>query len=296
MTDPSKDWVRLSSPDLSLEVDPMGAQLSSLRDGVGRDLLWDGDPRVWAGRAPLLFPIVGALVNGEYRLGARSYKLPRHGFARGKRFDIVESSAQRATFLLTADATTHAVYPFQFELRVQFELRGTRLTVTTRVLNAGVEDMPASVGYHPAFRWPLPFGQERGAHVIEFARDEPAGIRRLDSAGLLTSARHATPIVDRRLVLNDALFQEDVIIWDEFNSRSATYGSNAGPRLKVTFPDAEYLGLWSKPGAPFVCIEPWHGIADPQGFSGDFTEKPGITNIAPGASLETVLEVALLTS
>lgn len=296
MADPSNAWIRMSSAELSIEVDPLGAQLSSLRDSAGRDLLWTGDPSVWAGRAPLLFPIVGALVDGTYRLGARNYKLPRHGFARGKRFDVIDASARRATFLLRADAATLEVYPFQFELQVHFVLDGATLTVTTRVFNAGAEEMPASVGYHPAFRWPLPFGQERSAHVVEFEHDEPAGIRRLDAAGLLTAVRHPTPIVDRRLVLKDALFQEDVVIWDEFNSHSVTYGSRVGPRLKVAFPDAEYLGLWSKPGAQFVCIEPWHGIADPQGFSGDFTAKPGIAIIAPGASLETRLEVALLTS
>jgi galactose mutarotase-like enzyme len=233
-------------------------------------------------------------VDGTYRLGSRRYRLPRHGFARGKRFDMIDSSARHATFLLKADAATLQVYPFQFELQVHFALADATLTVTTRVFNAGVGDMPASVGYHPAFRWPLPGGQKRSAHVIEFERDEPAGIRRLDSAGLVTAVRHRSPIVDRRLALDDALFQEDVIIWDQFNSRSVVYGSATGPRLKVTFPDAEYLGLWSKPGAEFVCIEPWRGIADPQGFTGDFTSKPGIALIAPGAPLETRFEVAIM--
>ncbi|TIP33844.1 MAG: aldose 1-epimerase family protein, partial [Mesorhizobium sp.] len=41
---------------------------------------------------------------------------------------------------------------------------------------------------------------------------------------------------------------------------------------------------WSKPGgAPFLCIEPWHGIASPADFDGEFADKPGVMLIEPGA-------------
>ena len=278
---------------LTAAIDPLGAQLSALRDRHGRDLLWDGNPAVWSGRAPLLFPIVGALAGGHYRLDATSYSLPRHGFARGKLFDVVDASATRARFRLRADEATLQAYPFRFELVQQFDLHEATLTLTASVRNLGDTPMPASIGYHPAFRWPLPYGLPRSAHFIEFAGDEPAPMRRLDAAGLLTATPHPTPVVGRRLALDDALFQADVMIFDQLQSRSVTYGAGAGPAIHVRYPDSAYLGVWSKPGAPFVCIEPWRGIADPVGFAGDFRTKPGVFMVAPGSSVPITLSISL---
>ena len=294
MSEQQIPWVSLRSRNLSAEINPLGAQLSVLRDETGRDLLWDGDPSVWNGRSPLLFPIVGTLVGGKYRLGSTTYDLPRHGFARGKLFDIVASGPAAATFRLTADDASLRVYPFQFELEVRYALDGPTLSVTASVRNAGDEEMPASFGYHPAFRWPLPFGQARSSHFIEFASDEPAPIRRLNAAGLVTAQRHPSPIDHRRLALTDALFQDDVIIFDEIRSRSVTYGADAGPRILIQFADAPYLGLWTKPQANFICIEPWRGMADFAGFSGDFRTKTGVFMVAPGAAMPTVLAITLL--
>ncbi len=287
-------WVALASGDLTAEINPLGAHLSALRDRAGRDLLWDGDPSFWTGRAPLLFPIVGTLACGCYRLGSKTYNLPRHGFARGKRFDVVDATSASAAFRLKADESSLPVYPFRFELEVQFALDGPTLSVTTYVRNAGDEDMPASFGYHPGFRWPLPFGRARSSHFIEFAGDEPAPIRRLDADGLVSPERRPTPISRRRLALEDSLFQNDVLILDEIRSRSVTYGADEGPRLRMNFPDSPYLGLWTKPGANFICIEPWHGIADPVGFSGDFRAKPGVFMLAPGAALPITMAITLL--
>jgi galactose mutarotase-like enzyme len=156
--------------------------------------------------------------------------------------------------------------------------------------------MPASFGYHPGFRWPLPFGHARSAHFIEFECDEPAPARRIDSAGLLTAERHPTPITQRRLALADSLFQDDVLIFDQVNSRSVLYGSNDGPRIKIGFPDAPYLGVWTKPGAQFICIEPWHGITDPEGFSGEFTDKPGVFALKGAGSFCTRMDITLMES
>jgi galactose mutarotase-like enzyme len=289
-------WVSISSDKLVAEIDPLGAQLSSLKNSAALDLLWNGDPKVWAGRAPLLFPIVGVLVGGAYRLGTNTYRLPRHGFARGKLFSIASRNPSAAVFKLTADESSLQVYPFQFELEVRYELNGATLSVTTWIRNRGSTAMPASFGHHPGFRWPLPFGQARSAHFIEFEADEPAPARRIDSAGLLTPERHPTPIIQRRLALADSLFQDDVLIFDQINSRSVLYGSNDGPRVKVGFPDAAYLGVWTKPGAPFVCIEPWHGVTDPEGFSGDFKDKPGVFVVDASGSFCTRMNITLVDS
>jgi galactose mutarotase-like enzyme len=287
------NWVKISSGVLSAEIDPHGAQLSRLCDAESRDLLWDGNAAVWAGRAPILFPIVGVVAGGKYRLANNSYELSRHGFARGKDFSIAALNADSATFKLSADASTLEAYPFQFELLVQFALRSTTLSVTTTIRNLGNEAMPASFGYHPAFRWPLPFGGERSSHTIEFETDEPEAVRRIDAAGLLTPAPHATPIKQRRLLLADALFENDVLILDRVRSRSVSYGGERGPRLRIGLEGAPYLGLWMKPGAQFICIEPWHGITDPVGFTGDFKDKPGVFVVGAGLDLALPMTITL---
>jgi galactose mutarotase-like enzyme len=294
MSDPPRTWVSISSGELIAEIDPHGAQLSALRTPDGADLLWNGDPSIWAGRAPLLFPIIGVLAGGFYRLGSAHYALSRHGFARNKRFLLADRSAAAASFRLGPDASTLAVYPFQFELQTRFELRGATLTVSTEIHNRGDTAMPASFGYHPGFRWPLPFGLPRASHIVRFESDEPAPVRRIDAGGLLTPMRHPTPIANRQLVLTDALFHDDVLILDRVESRAVVYGGSEGPKLRIGFPDAEYLGLWTKPGAPFICIEPWHGITDGQGYTGDFMEKPGIFIVTPGGLLTAKMDITLL--
>ncbi|HEX3914062.1 MAG TPA: aldose 1-epimerase family protein [Steroidobacteraceae bacterium] len=294
MPDRARSWLPLTGGELCAAVDPYGAQLSLLQDADGRDLLWNGDPQLWAGRAPLLFPIVGVLAGGRYRLGSESYALSRHGFARDRLFSVESSDAASASLRLRADDSTLQIYPFQFQLDLHYACLGATFSVRASIRNLGSTDMPASFGYHPGFLWPLPYGEARAAHFIEFESDEPAAVRRIDGAGLLRAEHVATPIANRRLPLADALFQEDVLILDQVRSRSVTYGGSRGPRIRVSFPDTPYLGFWSKPGAPFVCIEPWHGVTDPQGFSGDFTEKPGVVLVRPGAALDARMDITLL--
>jgi galactose mutarotase-like enzyme len=293
MADQQQEWIAIRSDTLAARIDPLGAQLSSLRDAANRDLLWNGDPAVWNGRAPLLFPIVGMLAGGRYRLGAREYSLPRHGFARGRRFEVIESHDSSAAFRLAADAETRALYPFEFELEARFSIEKSELSMGVSVRNLGNTDMPASFGYHPALRWPLPYGEPRGEHGLEFETDEPDPIRRLDSDGLLSPSPVATPVAGRRLALDDGLFEKDVVIFDRVRSRSLIYGARRGARIRVRFPDTPYLGVWSKPKAPFVCIEPWHGFSDPAGYSGDFSAKPGVFMVPPKSAKTMSMSMTL---
>jgi galactose mutarotase-like enzyme len=279
---------------MNVEIDPQGAQLSTLRDHAGRDLLWNGDPAVWSGRAPVLFPIVGSLAGGAYHLGGSTYRLGRHGFARGKPFTIVAYTATSALLRLSADASTLEVYPFPFELDLRFTLEEEMLAVRMEVRNTGTQELPASLGFHPGFRWPLPYDQPRAAHFLEFDEEEPDPARRINADGLVTPERHPTPIKDRRLVLDDTLFQNDALIFDQIKSRSVTYGADHGPRIQVSFPDSPFLGVWTKPGAPFICIEPWQGVSDSQGFTGEFPQKTGIFTVAPGATHALNVTITLL--
>jgi galactose mutarotase-like enzyme len=236
---------------------------------------------------------VGSLAGGMYCIADKTYALSRHGFARRKPFEVLSTSPAAVLLCLKADDETLALYPFRFQLQVRFEIAGSTLLVTTSVRNDGGEPMPASFGYHPAFRWPLPFGAARQVHALEFDLEEPAPIRRLNAAGLVTPVRYPTPVHARRLLLDDQLFIDDVMILDALRSHRVSYGADTGPRLTLQFPDTPYLGLWSKPGAPFICIEPWHGMADPLGFAGDFTKKPGVFIVPPGGQREFRMEVTL---
>ena len=290
----ARDTVAIASAELSAEVAPLGAELVRLTDAAGNELQWSGDPAVWQGRAPILFPIVGMLANGRYRFDGTEYAMPKHGFARHSRFEVVARSANAATFRLEASAETRAVYPFAFRLDIAFALTGATLRMAAAITNGGDRPMPASFGFHPAFRWPLPYGEPRDGHDIRFAQAEPEPIRRIDADGLLTPARQQTPVVDDRLALRDELFVADALIFDRLRSRRLSYGAGRGPRLAVAFDDMPLLGVWTKPGAGFVCIEPWQGIADPQGFAGDIRDKPGIVEIAPGAMREFAMQVTLV--
>jgi len=271
--------VTISSPALSARISPLGAELVRLQNRDGLDLLWDGDPAFWTGRSPLLFPIVGEAKGNRIKVAGSEYDIGRHGFARTSTFALVASDAAHCTWRLEASAATRRHYPFDFRLDVTYRIEGAALYMTAEVSNTGDGVMPASFGFHPALRWPLPYGKPRAAHEIVFERDEPAPVRRpID--GLLSSVRYPTPVRDRRLVLHDGLFEDGAIVFDRLASRSLVYGE----LVRVAFPRMPHLGIWTKPGAGYVCIEPWQGHASPEGFDGELADKPGMVAIPPGAS------------
>jgi galactose mutarotase-like enzyme len=281
MLDPTP-LVRIAGDALSAEINPFGAELHSLRDSAGRDLLWHGDPAIWNGRAPILFPVVGAVAGGVIRVDGRAYPMAKHGFARRKAWQIVQHSADAATFRLEPDAETRAAYPFDFRLDLRFAIEGAGLSMTATLSNPGDVALPASFGFHPALLWPLPGGAPRDAHRVVFAEAEPAPIRRIDADGLLRPAPEPTPVEGRDLIVRDALFEDDAMIFDMLASHRLRFGAPGGMVLDVAFPGMPLLGIWTKPGAPYLCIEPWQGVADPEGFAGEFRDKPGVISVPPG--------------
>ena len=162
----NRPLISIASSALSAEIDPLGAQLFALRDESGLDLLWDGDPAIWTGRAPILFPIVGLLIGGRYRIDGQTRRLGKHGFARHKVFDVIDETPSSATFRLRPDEETLESYPFQFELDVRFTCKDATLTLLAEVRNLDAVALPASFGFHPALRWPLPYGAPRAEHKV----------------------------------------------------------------------------------------------------------------------------------
>ena len=284
----------ITSGEISARIDPLGAELVSLTDSTGREYIWQGDPAWWSGRAPLLFPIVGALNGGRYRVGGGEYAMEKHGFARRSVFETVDTGPEAATFRLRDSDATRAVYPFAFSLELDFRVEGRALHITAAVANPGPASLPFSFGYHPAFAWPLPGGAAKDAHRVTFKHAEPAPIRRIDPpSGLVLPDSAPTAVVGDALAPEAALFEADALIWDRLESRACRFGAAGGASLDLAFPDTPMLGVWQKPGAPFLCIEPWQGIADPVGFTGDFRDKPGVVELAPGAARKFRLSIAI---
>jgi galactose mutarotase-like enzyme len=291
------DLVTITNGTFTARINPLGAELWSLTDPRGREYMTNADPAFWTGHAPLLFPIVGALRNGSYRLDGREYALPKHGFARTSRFAVAEARADSVRFRLEDSAATRAAWPFPFTLHADFVLGGATLATAVTVRNTGERPMPFSFGFHPAFAWPLPDGGAKAGHRIVFAKDEPAPVRRIDPAsGTLRNEPQPTPVTGRELVPDARLFEADALIWDRLASRSLVFSGEAGPSLKIDFPDCPHLGVWQKPGAPFLAIEPWHGFNDPEDFAGELAEKPGIVVLAPGAERRFRLDVTVRTA
>jgi galactose mutarotase-like enzyme len=284
--------IEISSGTLTARIDSFGAELQSLTDAQGREYMSSGDPAFWKGRAPLLFPIVGRLNGDRLRVDGKSYPLEKHGFARRSRFDVIRHDAGSVLFRLRDSDAMRAMYPFAFELDAAFVLEGATLAMTVTVRNPSDTPLPASFGYHPAFAWPLP-GGDRAAHQIIFEHDEPAPLRRVTPEGLIGPDPKLSPATGNRFTLTDELFADDALVWADLNSRRLSYGVPDGPHLDIAFPDTPHLGIWTKPGAAFVCIEPWAGHADPEGYAGDFCDKPGVFIVAPGASRSFRMDVTV---
>ena len=267
---------------IRVSVDDAGAELSSLRDQFGRELLWQGES-VWTRRAPILFPIVGQLPGGILTHNGKDYPIGQHGFARDERFEASGQTETSVVFTLVDSAETRVHFPFAFRLQVRYSIALATLTVQTTVTNTDQAPFSASLGEHPGFAWPLSPGIAREAHTIEFPELESFPIRRIVD-GLLVAESQPTPVVGRVLSLNDSLFEDDAIIFDRLASRSVRYTAPGAPAVSIAFDDFAQLGLWSKAPGQFVCIEPWFGMTAPQGFAGEYSEKPHQFVLAPQES------------
>lgn len=276
------EQVTLHADGISATVVGQGAELVSLRDGDGTELLWQAGP-AWRRHSPVLFPIVGRLKGDQLRHRGQTYPITQHGFARDRRFAWAEKGPTSCTLVLSDDAETRTHYPFAFRIAIGYELKPRQLGVTFEITNTGDEPLPASIGAHPAFNWPLLPELPKEAYQLTFAKDEAAPVRRLKD-GLLLPNPLPTPVEGRTLPLSEKLFVDDAVILDKPASTSVRYTAERGPAIEMSWQGFNELGIWSKPGgAPFLCIEPWHGIASPADFDGEFADKPGVMLIEPGA-------------
>lgn len=264
----------IRNADLTVEIQDLGAELTRVTNQAdGYEYLWSGDPSIWSGHSPLLFPIVGKLRDQRYTYGGQTYTLPKHGFARRSLFRCERTGATSLTMVLDDWAAHADAYPFRWALRVSFSLEGRTLTVRHEVENLDdAAPLLFSIGAHPAIAC------KDG--VLVFPQPETIDARQFGPDGLIAEAR--TPFLrgETRYPLLPHTFDRDAYILEGLRSPYVDVHSAATPHwTRVHFGGAPYVGIWAKPGAPYVCIEPWEGLDDSTQASGAFDEKEGIVSL-----------------
>ncbi|MCM0021017.1 MAG: aldose 1-epimerase family protein [Tagaea sp.] len=284
--------IALDAGDWHAALRTQGAELLVLRRG-DRDLLWRQDPKWWEWTSPILFPVVARSIDATIRIDGQPYPMPPHGFARDREFRILERDAARVKLELFDDAQTRAHYPFAFALRFDISLDARGILIAAEIENRDARPMPFGFGYHPAFVWTQDT-VPRAGHVCLFERNEPATIRRgIMETGLLRKARFDSPVVGKRLDLDDSLFVPGALQFDRLASRRLWFGRPGEEGLDIGFPDSPHLGIWTKPGAPYLCVEPWQGFAEEEGADGELARRPGTRLLEPGGRAVYRLSVGL---
>lgn len=274
---------------LTVDASSAGAELLSIRaNRTGQEYLWHGDKAFWGRRSPILFPLVGSVWEGRFRMDGNEYSMSQHGFARDREFLPLEGAPDdEAWFVLEADDETLKSYPRLFRLETGYRLDGERITVTWRVTNNDSRPMAFHIGAHPAFNYPA-FSAADAVHgYFLFGRD---GLKsqRIEEKGCVGDT-----VADIRLdsammlpLTADTFSHDALILADSQVRRVSLLDKNRTPLLSLLF-NAPLVGLWSpRPDAPFVCIEPWWGRCDRVGFTGEFADREYTNILLPGHTFE----------
>ncbi len=280
---------------LKVAVNAQGAQLSSFYNKAAQiEHLWQADASVWPWHAPNLFPVVGQLANNQLHVSGNAYAMNRHGFARQSAFKLVEAERRHIAYSLHYNEDTLKVYPYRFTYQVLYDLIDNALRITHKVINLDTQPIYFSVGGHPAFNVPFMPGEAYEDYYIEFEVQEPLHKHLINANGLYSGETQPVPANQSRLPLTRDLFNQDALVFKGIQSKQVCLKSDKNEHsITVEFPHFRYLGIWAKPGADFVCIEPWLGLADNAGFTGDISEKEGIQKLVPGHVFEAAYYISI---
>jgi galactose mutarotase-like enzyme len=276
------DLFTIQNEYLRVSVHNRGGELRSLTDlATGHEYMWNGDTSVWSGVAPVLFPVVGRLSGDRFRESHNAYPHPKHGFLRTHTLSAEVVSDHELRFTMRSDAQTLLQYPFDFRFTVGYRLQGRTVTQYFEVENTGPRSMVFALGGHPAFAIPMQDNGDITDYYLDFETTEAAPVYSISPDGLLTGQTAPAPWRDARYIdITRDLFNDDALVFRELNSRSVTLRSKKHDRkVRVDFDDFPYLGIWAKPGARYVCIEPWIGCADEGGAHIPFRRKPGVREL-----------------
>jgi galactose mutarotase-like enzyme len=279
----------LKNSHLSATINHKGAELISLKNANHKEYIWEGNPEYWGKHSPILFPIVGTLKNNTYTFNENSYQLPRHGFARDISFELIQQTTNTVTFSLKSSEKTKLVYPFDFELQINYTLEENKLVIGYKIINKDTIAIPFSIGAHPAFSLPKNFEE----YDLLFDKSEDLIIYTLEN-DLISDTVFTLEIDKNKLPLSYSLFENDALIIKKLQSKSITILENETPLLKVQFDDFKNLGLWTKNNAPFICIEPWLGYSDTIHSKGIIENKEGIQFVESQNSFDCSFYIEIL--
>lgn len=286
----------IKNEKLSVTIAAHGAELSSIYDKANdRELVWQADPTFWNRHAPVLFPNVGKYYGGHFTYNGTDYPMGQHGFARDTEFEQVASGENFVTYRLCADEESKKVYPFDFVLEITHRLNGNRLTVEWNVKNTDNKEMYFTIGGHPAFNvnvlpdtdfedYSLVFkeGTEKLSYVLLDA----------ESGTAIGDKVYELELTDSKYALKKDMFDKDALVFDGGQIEWAALALPDGkPYIALESKGFPNFGIWSKPGAPYVCLEPWCGRCDNKGFEGEISEKPGIIALKVGETFKKSYDI-----
>lgn len=266
----------LENEKISIAVKEHGAELSSFKSKEsGIEYLWQGNPDVWYGQSPVLFPIVGTILDNKCRIDGKEYEMKRHGIARHRDFELKEKGDGYMILTQSYNEDSLKQYPCKYTLDIEFRLDGKKLTVTHTVSTQDSKTMYFSIGAHPGFNCKI-------GDYLEFEENETLVCEKIDTDSILDGKHYPTLSDEKIIEITKDVFIDDALILSGMKSKSVYLKSNVRPQvIKFDFA-SPYLGLWAKPGAEYVCIEPWHGINDSREVKADFSQKRAIEKVEPG--------------
>lgn len=275
----------LENEYLRLFIDDYGAELSSIYDKEkGCEILWQADPAYWKRHAPVLFPNVGKNYGGYYTLNGVAYETRQHGFARDMDFVCVETADRSITHQLEATENTRQYFPFSFRLQITHTLRNREITVSWRVINDDRKEMYFTIGGHPAFRVPVLENTVQSDYSLTFHGPDSLTYLLVDPGTGTARAEesHTLSLENSSCKIDAHMFDRDALIFDNGQIEKVGIAYPDGtPYLEMTCKGFPNFGIWSVPGAPFVCLEPWMGRCDDYGFEGELSAKANINTLAP---------------
>lgn len=273
-----------------------GGEIHSITNKIdATEYLWDGNPEYWKYHAPILFPIVGKVIDSKYKVEGKTYELPQHGLARTSEFKFISKTDNEIVFELNFSEESLKVYPYKFSLRSIYKLENNTVKVTYSVKNLDNKTIYFSIGTHPAFMCPINSTEKLEDYYLEFNEKEISNRKVLTKEGYLSYNEKECLKYTNTLMLSKELFKDDALVFDNLKSDKITIKSEKSDKsLAVEFDGFPYMGIWApKDGAPFVCIEPWFGHADYENYDGEFSEKEGIISLDVGKEFSCTYKVTI---
>lgn len=273
-----------------------GAELTSFQQKKsGLEYIWQADPEYWGRHAPILFPFIGRLKDDHYTYQGQTYPMGQHGFARDKTFQVLDQTEEMVTLALVSDEQTRQVYPFDFVLTVSYEVWADGLRVRFQVENTSSDEMIFALGGHPAFNVPLEAGQNFEDYYLAFSPQKTRVMIPLEGP-FVNLDQKTLGQTNTNVQLSHDLFANDAVIFETLGLNRFTIGNeDSFHSVTLTYNHIPYVGFWSPypKEAPFVCIEPWWGFADPVDSSGKLEEKPGMNRLAAGDVFNTQFSITI---